>query len=122
MLLLGVVIVQPVQSYVFILTSINCLNIKCKFCRKEKRDLTMRILKSMEIQFLRILPKVQKNASQHHPNLCDIPCAMFFCDTPGSLSFSISSQTSHICQCQNVSNRFRSKNWRENGKRLSCRC
>ena len=60
MLLLGVVIVQPVQSYVFILTSINCLNIKCKFCRKEKRDLTMRILKSMEIQFLRILPKVQK--------------------------------------------------------------
>ena len=52
----------------------------------------MRILKSMEIQFLRILPKVQKNASQHHPNLCDIPCAMFFCDTPGSLSFSISSQ------------------------------
>ena len=37
MLLLGVLIVKPVQSYVFVLTSINCLNIKCKFCRKEKK-------------------------------------------------------------------------------------
>ena len=56
----------------------------------------MRVLKSMEIQFLRILPKVQKNASQHHPNLCDIPCAMFFCDTPGIVFFHFLSNISHL--------------------------
>jgi len=43
----------------------------------------------MEIQFLQTLPKVQNNASQHHPNLCDNLCAMFFCDTSGPLYFSI---------------------------------
>jgi len=43
----------------------------------------------MEIEFLQTLPKVQNNASQHHPNLCDNLCAMFFCDTSGPLYFSI---------------------------------
>ena len=75
------ILTKLVQCYMFDLLLWIALNYKCKFYIKQSLISNVIFRQPGKRKFRQTLPKLQINASQHHPNLCDNICAMFYCDT-----------------------------------------